>query len=75
MSNQITMTAKFPGKCSACGFKFAAGAQIKFDIDNRTAEHVKCPEVSYDGAEQANIFDMWVKMAQETERNHQRTKR
>jgi hypothetical protein len=62
--NIITMAAKFPGKCSACGFKFPVGTQIKFDTEKRTAEHVKCPEQSYDGSEQVSIFEMWVKRAE-----------
>jgi hypothetical protein len=61
----ITMSAKFPGKCSACGFKFAAGTQILFDTEKRTAEHSNCPEQSYDGAEQASVFELWIQRAQE----------
>jgi hypothetical protein len=63
----ISMSAKFAGKCSACGFKFAQGTQILFDTEKRTAEHEKCPEQSYDGAEQASIFDLWIQRAQQTE--------
>lgn len=67
MSNEITMQAKFAGKCTECGFRFAEGAFIRFHTFNRTAKHVKCPEVSYDGSEQASIFEMWIERAQEIE--------
>jgi hypothetical protein len=62
---EITIPSKYPGKCVKCGLKFPMGTQIKYDTDKRTAEHVECPEVSYDGTEQASIFDMWVKRAQD----------
>lgn len=58
------MKTKFPGKCSACGLKFPKDTKIKFDTDKRTAEHVECPEQSYDGTEQANIFNQWIERAE-----------
>lgn len=67
MSDEITMSAKFAGKCSECGFKFSEGTRIKFHTFKRTAKHAKCPEVSYDGSEQASIFGMWIERAQEIE--------
>lgn len=66
------MAAKFPGKYSTYSFKFPVGTQIKFDKSKRIAEHVTCSEVSYDGAEQASIFNNWIRIAQEVERNQQR---
>lgn len=65
MPYEITMFAKFAGKCSDCGFKFPEGTAIKFHTGRRTARHVKCPEVSYDGTEQANVFNMWIQRAEE----------
>ena len=70
MSDEIEMEAKFPGKCIDCGYKFDAGTKIKFDTNARTAKHVECPQ--HDPNEQANIFDMWVKMAQEMEAKNER---
>ena len=66
--DEITMMSKFPGKCSDCGYKFPEGTLIKFNTFKRTARHVKCPEPDYSGAEQKNIFDMWIERAQDTER-------
>jgi len=59
--SEITIPAKFAGKCQACGFKFPAGTWIKFDPVRRTAMHRQCPEPSYDGTEQAAIFNQWIK--------------
>lgn len=67
MSDEIWMYAKFDGKCSACGYNIDKGAAIKFNTFHKTAKHVKCPELDYSGAEQRNIFDMRVKMAQDLE--------
>lgn len=67
MSNEITMSAKFPGTCTECGFRFAEGTFIKFHTFKRTAKHVKCPEPDYSGAEQISIFETWVQRAQEIE--------
>jgi hypothetical protein len=44
MAYEILMYAKFPGKCRDCGLKIEQGAAIKFDMFNKTAKHVKCPE-------------------------------
>lgn len=65
--SEITIPAKFPGQCKACGFKFPSGTWIKFDPAKRTAVHRECPEPSYDGTEQAAIFNQWVERAQEAE--------
>jgi hypothetical protein len=62
------ISAQFPGKCTDCGFKFPIGTLIKFNTHKRTARHVKCPEPDYSGTEQANIFEMWVRLGQETAR-------
>lgn len=71
MSNEITMQAKFAGKCTECGFNFPKDTFIKFHTGTRKAKHVKCPEVSYDGSEQAGIFETWVQRAQESEANNE----
>lgn len=70
MSNEITMQAKFAGTCTECGFKFPKDTFIKFNTFKRTAKHVKCPEVSYDGSEQASVFEKWIQRAQEIEANN-----
>jgi hypothetical protein len=62
------MPAKFPGKCKACGFKFPVGEWIKFDPASRTAVHRKCPEPSYDGTEQKNIFENWIKTVEQADK-------
>ncbi len=63
------MPAKYPGTCKKCGQRFPVGTQINWDPATKKAEHFeKCPELSYDGTEQANIFEMWVKLGQETAR-------
>ena len=68
MSDEITMVSKFPGKCTECGFKFPKDTFIRFNTFKRTAKHVKCPEVSYDGTEQANVFDMWIKAVEQADK-------
>jgi hypothetical protein len=71
MANEITMAAKFAGKCSECGFRFPKDTFIKFHTFNRTAKHVKCPEPDYSGVEQRSIFETWVQRAQESEANNE----
>lgn len=68
MPHEITTTAKFPGTCKACGFRFPAGEWIKFDLASKTAIHHKCPEISYDGTEQAALFETWVQRAQDADK-------
>jgi hypothetical protein len=67
MSSEITMYAKFDGKCTDCGYKIDKGAAIKYNTASRTAKHVKCPEPDYSGDKQRNIFEMWIERAKETE--------
>jgi uncharacterized Fe-S center protein len=63
--DERTISAKFAGKCTECGQRFPVGTLIKFNTYKRTAKHVKCPEISYDGSEQAAVFEMWVRRAEE----------
>lgn len=67
MPNEITMYAKFDGKCTDCGYKIDKGSAIKYNTANRTAKHVKCPKPDYSGTEQKNIFNMWIERAKEIE--------
>lgn len=67
MANEFEMESKYAGKCADCGFKFPEGTKIKYNRDTKVAVHVKCPEVDYSGAEQKNIFDLWIERAQEME--------
>lgn len=67
MADEILMYAKFDGKCSECAYKIDKGAAIKYNTFRKTAKHVKCPEPDYSGSEQKDIFDMWVKIAQDLE--------
>lgn len=67
MANEFEMESKYAGKCADCGFRFPVGTKIKFDTVKRVATHAKCPEVDYSGAEQKNIFDLWIERAQEME--------
>jgi hypothetical protein len=39
-----TMQAKYPGTCSDCGKKFAAGTSIEWSSVTRKARHLACPE-------------------------------
>lgn len=39
----MTITAKYPGKCTICGGKINAGEKINWEKD-KGASHVKCPE-------------------------------
>ncbi len=65
MQDEIIMSAKFPGKCTECGYRFEAGTLIKFNTFRKTAKHKVCPEPSYDGTEQVKVFEMCVQRAQE----------
>jgi hypothetical protein len=65
MADERLILSKFPGKCTECGFRFPESTMIMFNTYKRTARHVKCPEISYDGAEQVGIFETWVQRAQE----------
>ncbi|HET7540685.1 MAG TPA: hypothetical protein VFK05_12460 [Polyangiaceae bacterium] len=42
----LPMQSRFPGACSVCGGRFAAGADILYDRDNRRAAHNACGEVA-----------------------------
>jgi len=39
----MTITAKYPGRCTKCGGHIAAGEQIEWE-KGAGASHVKCPE-------------------------------
>lgn len=67
MSSEFLMSAKFTGKCCTCGYKIDVGAWIMYDPSAKRARHQICPEPSYDGTEQAKVFELWVQRAQETE--------
>jgi hypothetical protein len=64
------ISAKFEGKCTDCGCKFPQGTLIKFNTHKRTARHVKCPKPDYarSAIEHEKLFEMWVRLGQETAR-------
>ncbi len=38
----MIITSQFKGKCRRCGNGFAAGTQIEYDTELRTAFHIEC---------------------------------
>jgi hypothetical protein len=68
MSSNGGMPAKFAGTCRKCKQWFPVGTQITWDAAARKAEHFgECPD-PYDGTEQAKLFELWVRLGQETAR-------
>lgn len=42
----MTITARFPGRCSRCGGAIQPGSQIDWDKSTRTTRHVTCPKAN-----------------------------
>lgn len=42
MAIEITMMARYAGKCIACNQRIDEGELIKFNTFKKTAKHVKC---------------------------------
>jgi hypothetical protein len=51
----IKMFAKYPGKCSVCGQRFAAGTEITWDSETRKTAHILCPAAAGDPWYNGNI--------------------
>ena len=43
MSSEVIMMAKYPKRCSECGYNIETGEFIKLNIGAKTANHVKRP--------------------------------
>lgn len=67
MSHEFTMSAKFEGKCTDCGYKINVGTWIIYDPATKKARHKECPVP--DPNEARNTFDTWVKAFQEMDGN------
>lgn len=65
MPGELTITAKFAGKCVECGYRIEVGTWIKYDLVTKKARHKKCPEPDYSGTEQKNVFNTWIQRAEE----------
>ncbi len=65
--DEILIFAKYAGTCTDCGYRIAVNASIWFNTHTRKARHKNCPEISYDGSEQRNTFDTWIKAFQDME--------
>ncbi len=65
MAHEFTMSAKYEGKCTDCGYKIVVGTWIIYDPSTKKARHKECPQP--DPNEQRNVFDAWIEAFQKME--------
>jgi hypothetical protein len=71
MASNAGMPSKYAGTCRKCGQRFPVGTYINWDPATKKAEHFgECPKPDYarSAVEHEKLFEMWVRLGQETAR-------
>ena len=67
--DETLILAKYAGTCTECGYRVAVDTSAWFNTHTKKVRHKHCPEQSYDGAAQKNMFDAWIEAFQKSEGN------